>query len=333
RAGSTAPASAGGGAAAAAVAPVSNVPDHDVVPRAPLPAAGGASAAVPAWVDRKAYPFNIRSLPLAEGRMNVVDHGRGEPIVFVHGTPTWSFEYRHLIRGLSETHRCLAPDHLGFGLSARPRDIAYTPEAHAVRLAEAVDLLRLDSFTLVVHDYGGPIGLPLALTEPGRVRRVVVLNSWMWGLDDDSDMRRKARMAGGRLGKFLYRRFNASLRGLMPFAYGDRRRLTRAIHGQYLAPFPDAWSRGAVLWPLARALLGSGAFYRQSWEQRERLRDVPALIVWGMKDRAFPPRLLERWRGALPHAAVVQLDDAGHWPHEEQPDAVLRAVRDFLAAP
>jgi len=284
---------------------------------------------VPSWVDTEAYPFAHHWAELPGGRrMHYLDEGAGETILFVHGTPTWSFEWRHLVRGLSGTHRCVAPDLLGFGLSDRPRDFAYTPEAHAEAIESFVDALGLADFTLVAHDFGGPIGIPLALA--GRARRLVVLNSWMWSFDDDADMARKARIASSRIGGFLYRRLNFSPRVILPSAYADRKKLTREIHRQYLAPFPDAWSRGAVLWTLARSLLGSGAFYDSLWRRRDALRSVPTLIVWGMEDPAFGPRLLERWRAALPDAHVVELP-AGHWPHEELPDLVLAPVRAFLA--
>jgi pimeloyl-ACP methyl ester carboxylesterase len=287
-------------------------------------------AATPPWLDRAAYPFRSRWCELPGGhRLHYVDEGAGEPVLFVHGTPSWSFEWRHLIRALSATHRCVAPDHLGFGLSDRPRDAAYTPEAHAERLAAFVARLGLDGVTLVVHDYGGPIGLPLALADRPRVRRLVVLNSWMWSFAGDRDMERAARVAGGAIGRFLYRHANLSLKVIMPSAYGDRRKLTPEIHRQYLAPFPDAWSRGAVLWPLASALLGSGAHYDALWRERHRLRALPALVVWGTADSAFRPHNLARWREALPHATVVELP-VGHWPQEEAPDAVADAVRSFL---
>src|SRR5580765_3343709 len=112
---------------------------------------------VPDWVDRDAYPFGDHRVALSMGGMHYVDEGRGEPILFVHGTPTWSFEYRHLIKALSLSHRCLAPDHLGFGLSDRPAKFPYTPEAHAAMLREFVERLDLRDMTLVVHDFGGPI--------------------------------------------------------------------------------------------------------------------------------------------------------------------------------
>lgn len=270
-------------------------------------------------------------MPLPSGAIHYVDEGGGDAVLFSHGTPTWSFEWRHLVRALSATHRCIAPDHLGFGLSDRPRNASYTPEAHAERFGQFADVLGLDSFTLVVHDYGGPIALPLALDDRGRVERLVIVNTWMWRLDDDPDMRRAARIAGGRPGKFLYRWANLSLRVIMPAAYADRRKLPREVHAQYLAPFRDRWSRGAVLWPLARALMGSTAFYDSLWQKRNRLRSIPTLIVWGTSDRAFKPNQLARWRSTLPHARVVDLP-VGHWPHEESPDAVTAAVTDFVTA-
>jgi len=143
-------------------------------------------------------------------------------------------------------------------------------------------------------------------------------------------MARRARMVSGGFGRFMYRRLNASLRLVTPSAYGDRRKLTRAIHGQYLAAFPDADSRERVLWTLARALLGSSEHYDALWRRRDRLAAIPSLVVWGMKDSAFRPNQLARWRTALPHASVVQLPDAGHWPHEEEPARVLAEVRDFI---
>lgn len=169
----------------------------------------------------------------------------------------------------------------------------------------------------------------ICLDHPKRVRRLVLLNTWMWSFAGDVDMERKARMAASRLGRLLYRRANFSLRVLAPGAYGDRRRLTPEIHRQYLAVFPDADSRGRVLWALARALLGSAAFYDSLWRRRETLRGRPVLIVWGTKDPAFRPHLLRRWREALPEAHVVELP-VGHWPHEEAPEEVVAALREFL---
>jgi haloalkane dehalogenase len=289
-----------------------------------------APLVAPEWVDRTAYPFTSRWADLPFGSLHYVDEGRGDTLLFAHGTPTWSFEFRHLIAALSRRYRCVAPDHLGFGLSDRPVDAVYTPEAHADRFQAFATHLGLDRVTLIVHDYGGPIGLPLALADRSRVTRVVLLNTWMWPFDNDPDMARKGKLASGVLGRVLYKYGNASLRLLMPSAYGDRSALTPAIHRQYLQPFRDRAARVRVLHALARAILASGPFYGRLYAQIERLRDNPALIVWGMKDIAFPPSQLTRWEEHLPEAEVVRLPLAGHWPHEEAPDEVLRAIDAFL---
>lgn len=277
---------------------------------------------------------------LRNGRMHYLDAGSGPPILFVHGTPTNSFEFRHLIAALSATHRCIAPDHFGFGKSERPSAFAYTPEAHAEALREFVEKLELDRFTLVVHDFGGPIGLPLAMSEgvsgssrslPSRmVERVVIINTWAWPLNDDPKMARGAAFIGGVIGRMLYRYANASLRLIMPSAYGDKRKLTKAIHRQYLDVFRDREARVLVLHALAKALLGSRAHYQSLLDRIGALRCLPVLIVWGMKDSAFQPYQLERWRSLVPEATVARIDGAGHWPHEEEPARVIEAIERFL---
>ncbi len=286
--------------------------------------------AFPAWLDRAEFPFRQHSMALTDGSVNYVDEGSGEALLFVHGTPTWSFEYRHLIKTLAKRYRCIAPDHLGFGLSTRPAGFAYTPEAHAQVLREFVDRLGLEQFTLVVHDFGGPIGLPLALDQPSRVARVIMMNTWAWPLDDDPKMARAASFAGGPMGRLLYRYANASLKLIMPSAYGDRKKLTPAIHAHYLNVFTDRDARVQVLHTLAKSLLGSAAYYRSLLDRIETLRAVPVLIAWGMKDTAFLPYQLERWRTLLPNAIVAPIAAAGHWPHEEEPEAVIEAIERFL---
>ena len=270
-------------------------------------------------------------LDTRHGRIHYVDQGEGEPILFVHGTPTNSYEYRHLIEALSATHRCIAPDHLGFGRSDRPDDFAYSPEAHAATLREFIDTLQLNRFTLVVHDFGGPIGLPLALDAESRVDRVVLMNTWAWPLNDDPKLARSAAFIGGATGRFLYKYANASLRLIMPSAYGDRRKLTKAIHRRYLDVFRDRAARVLVLHALAKALLNSRAHYQSLLDRIGQLRSKPVLIVWGMKDSAFQPYQLGRWQRLLPNAEVARVDHAGHWPHEEEPALVIDAITRFLA--
>jgi haloalkane dehalogenase len=274
------------------------------------------------------WPYEARWIAVPEGRLHYIDEGAGDVVVLVHGTPTWSYEWRHVIAGMKDAHRMIAVDHLGFGLSDRPASAGYAPEDHARRFRAVIaPLVPTGPITLVVHDFGGPIALDWALDHVDRLARLVVINSWMWAFDDDPSMRRKAAMVGGAVGRWLYRRLNASQRLLMPLAYGDRRRLTPAIHEQYLRMFPDPDSRERVLFALAVSLLGSSAFFDALWQRRGRLAGVPVDLFWGMRDTAFPPAILERWQRCLPHARTTRFETAGHWPHEEEPEAVVRALR------
>ena len=284
----------------------------------------------PEWLDRSAYPFVNRYLDTSSGRFHYVDEGQGEPVLFVHGTPSWSFEFRHLIRALRAHRRCIAPDLLGFGLSSRPRRFEYTPEAHTRALTEFVERLGLRRFALVVHDFGGPIGLPLGLDESHDVTALVVLNTWMWPLDNDPQIVKAGRLLGGAFGRFLYGYANASLRLLMPRAYGSRARLTPAVYQQYLAPFRERRDRVLVLHRLAQSLLGSHRHYDGLWRQAKQIANRPALIVWGMRDPAFGPTYLTRWTDLLPHADVLRIEDAGHWPHEEASERVAGHISAFL---
>jgi haloalkane dehalogenase len=262
--------------------------------------------------------------------LHYVDEGAGAPAVLVHGTPTWSFEWRHVIAGLRDEARLIAPDHLGFGLST---DRRRRPAGRPRRPVPRVHRRRVPAGTAHAGRarLGGPIALDWALDHPDRLARLVIINSWMWSFDDDPSMTRKARFAASALGRWMYRRLNASQRLIMPSAYGDRRRLTPAVHQQYLEVFPDADSRERVLFALAQSMLGSRAFFNGLWQRRARLADVDVQVVWGLRDSAFPPAMLARWQQAVPHACVTRIDEAGHWPHEEAPEAVIDALRRALA--
>jgi len=290
---------------------------------------------VPEWLDREAFPFASWFLDTSRGRVHYVDEGprEGEVVVLVHGTPSWSFEYRHLIPVLARTRRVIAVDHLGFGLSERPADFPYTPEAHTQVLREVIDRLQLTRFALAVHDYGGPIALPIAVAEPERISSLLLMNTWFWDLETDREFLRLARFAASFVGRFLYRWFNASLRLMMPSAYADRRKLTLRIHAQYLAPFRSRADRVSVLWTLARSLVTSSKSFGRIWDGRGRLGSIPSLVVWGLGDSALKPYMLERVRAALPHARVEMLSGVGHWPQEEAPDEVARLCDGFFPRP
>jgi pimeloyl-ACP methyl ester carboxylesterase len=284
---------------------------------------------IPFRVDRTIYPFQSRFLQVEGGRMHYVDEGEGPPVVLVHGTPVWSFVYRQLIGALSQTHRVVAMDHLGFGLSDKPADGAYRPEDHARRLHALIEHLELKEMVLVVHDFGGPIGLSYAVEHPANVRGLVLFNTWMWSLAD-TPAERLSRFLSGAIGRWLYRRLNVSPRYLVPMLFADRARLTPEIHRHYIEAFPSPAERQAP-WVFARELIGSTAWYEDLWSRREAIADIPALVLWGMRDSAFKPDALARWRTALRRVRVVEFADAGHFVQEEAPEAAASEIRRFLA--
>ena len=281
---------------------------------------------IPAWVDRAEYPFEPRRLAVGMGSLSYVDEGEGPPVVMVHGTPSWSFLYRHLVKGLRDHHRCVVPDHLGFGLSDKPVGWSYAPAEQARNLTTLIETLGLRDLTLVVHDFGGPIGLSYAIERPENVRRLVIFNTWMWSFRGHPRMERIDRLFSGRLGAFLYAH-GFSVNVLWRHAVRDRR-YRRATHRQYARAAASPESRHATLM-YARALLGASDWYEGLWRRRDRIADIPTLLCWGMKDPAFA-EFLPRWRGVFPHAQVLELPDTGHAPPETRAPEILPVLRSFL---
>lgn len=283
------------------------------------------------WVNRTEYPFEARFFETDAGRMHYVDEGAGLPLLMVHGTPTWSFLYRHLIKNLSAEHRVIAPDLPGFGLSEKPAAVSYRPEDQARRLEALVEHLGLTDVTLIVHDFGGPIGLSYGIRHPENVRALVLFNTWLWSLEGNRKTKVASKLFGGPIGRMLYKRLNFSARVILKAAYGDKSKLTPEIHRHYLGPFPSASDRQAP-WVYARELIGSSDWYGGLWRRADRLRGKPALILWGMKDPTFSEADLERWSAFFTHAEVTRFPDAGHFVQEERVGQLGPAIREFLAA-
>jgi haloalkane dehalogenase len=296
------------------------------------PATDAAHGRETNWIDRDEYPFDSRCVGLSAGAVHYVDEGprdggRGT-LLMLHGNPTWSFLYRHLIRGLSEEYRCVAPDYLGFGLSERPPGFSYRPADHAAVVAEFVETLGLTDLTLVVHDWGGPIGLSYALDHPETVRALVVCNSWFWPVEDDRPTRLFGRLLGGPVGRLLAERYDAFTRYVMPRLYADRSRLTDSIHRHYLEPHREGSRRGT--WVFPREIVGSTEWLASLWDRRERVADRPTLLLWGVGDPAFDRGVLRVWQALAPRATVHEFDGVGHYVPEEMGPDLVPPVRAFL---
>lgn len=281
---------------------------------------------LPAWFDSVLYPFSQQRFATEAGEMRYVDVGKGRPVVIAHGTPSWSFEWRSVIRALQGSHRVVAPDHIGFGLSDKPADARVLhPADHARRLADLVASLDLTDAILVGHDFGGPIGVGALLRERERFSGMVLSNTWLWSLADRKDVRRLSRIVASPLGKLLYMGLNASPRWIVPSAFGDRRLLSNAAHKHYMAPFPN-WRSRLAPWKLGVELAGSAAFYDGLWSRRTELASLRAEIVWGDADPTFGEGELARLQQALPQAGLQRLAGVGHFTAEEDPGALVSAI-------
>jgi pimeloyl-ACP methyl ester carboxylesterase len=295
-----------------------------------LATAPAATPTAPTWLDGSEYPFEAHYFPTPAGRLHYVDEGQGETLVFVHGTPTWSFLYRRQIRALAQHYRCIAVDHLGFGLSDQPADFDQHPTRHAEHLSQLLAHLGVDRYTLVAHDFGGPIGLACALAQPEKLRRLVLLNTWLWATAPDPRARRVDGLLRSWLGRFLYLRLNFSPRVLLRQAFARPAELTAAVHRHYLQPFASRASRGSLL-RLGQWLVGASDWYEAQRQLLPRLAGKPVLLLWGQQD-AYLGSALARWQQELPQAQTLSLP-VGHFPQEEAPAAVNAALLEFLRKP
>ena len=284
----------------------------------------------PEWVSDAMYPFESRFFDAPDGyRMHYVDEGEGAPIVFVHGNPSWSFEFRHLIGGLRDEFRCIAPDHVGFGLSSRSdRREDHHPVAHAERFSALLEQLDVRDATLYLTDWGGPIGLDFARRHPDRVARLVIANTWCWPVADDRHFRMFSFMMRSPVGQFLIKRFNFFVTQVMPHAVGDKAVLTPEVMAHYRNAQPRGYRAACAAFP--GHIVGASDWLASIWADREAFTGKPALALWGLRDIAFRREELEVWRSSLADIEAHEFDDIGHFAAEEAPDRILPLLREFM---
>ena len=285
----------------------------------------------PNWVSADMFPFESRFFTTPSGHsMHYIDEGAGEPVVFVHGSPSWSFEFRHLVKGLRSEFRCIAPDHIGFGLSSRSSNSEdHRPQAHADAFTSLMDHLDLRDITLYLTDWGGPIGLHFARTHPERIKRIVIANTWCWPVSRDPHFVMFSFMMSSWLGRFLIKRFSFFVNRVVPMAVGSKDVLTPQVmeHYRNAQPTPDARSACAAL---PGAIVGATDWLGTIWEDREAFADLPALVLWGMKDIAFRRKELERWKSELTNSEIHEFQGCGHFLAEETPDQILPLLTSFM---
>ena len=286
---------------------------------------------------RHLYPFRSRYQDIGGFRYHYLDEGAGDPVVMLHGNPTWSFYYRHLVKTLAPTCRAIVPDHIGCGYSEKP-----PPGRYPYRLARRVtdlelflDRLGIDrDVSLIVHDWGGMIGLVWALRHRNRLKRLVITNT-------------SGFLPPG--GKALPWRLklirNLSVFGAPAVIYANlfaraalfmapRRRLARDVRRGLVAPYNSPANRIATLKFVQDIPLSPGdpsyALVARVDADLTRLASIPMLILWGLHDFVFDRDYLAEWERRFPRAEVHTFPNAGHYLLEDEPQAVGTIVQQFI---
>ncbi len=276
------------------------------------------------------YPFEARYAKIKGYDYHYVDEGSGDPIVMVHGNPTWSFLFRRLVADLGDSYRVVAPDHLGFGLSDKPSNIPYRLETHIDNFEEFMLSLDLEDVTLLVHDWGGPIALGFAVRHPEKVKRLIITNTaafasvqipwrlalcktpWLgWKLMVDMNLFIKKALTT-TVEKPLAE--NVKLGYTLPF----KNKADRMAIGKFVQDIPMKPEH-----PSFEVLLG---VEHGLW----MFRDTPVSVIWGMRDWCFTPDFLERWIDIFPHADILKLKQAGHWLFEDAHEDIAPFIRHFV---
>jgi haloalkane dehalogenase len=278
------------------------------------------------------YPFGSCYLELDGARYHYIDQGEGDPLLFVHGNPTWSFAWRNLVKELSANYRVLAVDHMGCGFSDKPQDYPYVLAQHIENLERFIDALKLDRITLFAHDWGGAIGMGAAGKVPERFRRFVLFNTGAF-----RSRRIPWRIAVCRipwLGALGVRGLNLFVQAALRMTVCRPERMSGAVKAGYLAPYDNWQNRVAVLRFVQDIPLSTRHRSYETLvsveEGLEQFREHPLLLVWGERDWCFNEWFLHEFERRFPHAETFGIPDAGHYVFEDAWERILPRVRQFL---
>jgi haloalkane dehalogenase len=281
------------------------------------------------FADLPGYPFEPRWLDQDGLRMHYLDQGEGDPVLCLHGEPTWSFLYRRMIPGLAAVARVVAPDYFGFGRSDKPTEVGwYTFDRHCASIVRLVEELDLRGLTLVVQDWGGPIGLRLAVEQPERVARLVILNT---GVD------------AGRPASETWLRFREIVRAsgadFQPgrlIRRGVARGLADEVVAAYDAPFPTPESKaGTLAFPEHVPTEPEHPNTAPMMAIRESLAswEKPALVLFGDSDPVFRPEVAHAISRLIPGALPAEfVPNASHFVQEDAGEEIAARIVKFLAS-
>lgn len=289
---------------------------------------------------RAQWPWRPRYTSVNGWRMHYIDEGTGDPIVLLHGNPTWGFLWRDMIGPLvAAGHRVVVPDQIGFGLSEKPvREQAHTLDGHAANLTALIRHLDLQRITLVCHDWGGPTGLSFALSNPSRIRALTIMSTWAWPLPPAEFHTRIfpwRMMHAPVVAPYLLGRHAALAGRGVYLSVVDRERFRVRAQAAYEAMLPDpatrlltwTWPRWIPLDSTARAL------DRFIWIERELAKTSwPTLLIWGREDEVFDAATFStRFKQMLPHAEGPHLVTGRHFLQEDSGPEIAALLQAFVA--
>lgn len=283
------------------------------------------------------FPFAPHYHDMSGFAMHYVDVGQGEPVVMVHGDPTWGYLYRRFIPPLARHYRCLVPDLMGMGKSGvPPTPFPYRLQHHITHLETLLLALDVRDITLVLHDWGGPVGLGFAVRHATRIKRLVLMNTWAFVPWPGGPLPRLINLIRSPRGeKFVLEKHGYVEPALLGTTHHPEY-LTPTVLRAYDAPFPTPESRLALLcWSRdipCHSTEPSYAAMHYIEQGLGQFAERPVLLVWGMHDPVLPPSVLRRWQQLYPQATTCEIADASHFLQEDAPEQVLASVETFLHA-
>ncbi len=275
------------------------------------------------------FPFKPNFKNINGFNMHYVDEGVGEPILCLHGMPTWSYLYRKFIKVLSKTNRVVAPDAMGFGKSDVPQNKNYVMQEHIDNLKELVLNLNLKDITLIVQDWGGPIGFGLAVNYPEKIKRLIIMNTSIGVMKEG----RKPWYAPLEE-KGIYKQFIMNISGLIKGGIYNKDKITDSMIEAYKAPFPsEKYYIGAFVWPKDIPVgesHPSASIMKFVRNNLERLEEQKKILIWGVKDPIFPEKLISWWNKIYPGIETHKIKNASHFLQEDAPKQIIDIIKQFL---
>jgi cis-3-alkyl-4-acyloxetan-2-one decarboxylase len=281
--------------------------------------------------SKKEFPFksNFLKLPISNLKLHYIDEGKGDPILCIHGNPTWAFYFRKIISKFKNSQRVIAYDHIGCGYSSRTDDLSYSLEKHIENLTHLVKTLDLKNITLLVHDWGGAIGCGFAVKHRDKIKQIIITNTSAF-YSPDTPKRIKI-LKTPIIGEYLIKKLNIFARAatIMASAKG----LSQETKKSFLAPYHNSQSRSGIANFIKDIPLNK---YHPTYTTLKQIEKClpqfkkPVLILWGMKDFCFHKKFLEKWKSIYPHATIFEKKQAGHYLFEDAEQFCLEKIKDFL---